>query len=236
MKKSVKTIVSMIAMAVLTAPAAAQYSQIMENILQNTDPAITGPVIVVGDGDSFSIPEPLILRPETKDSATEFFPMRKNRIYEYEHTSSEFLGTRKLTIEYLDYSEKEGFLTARLTAHNRTTPWVEDYSVQFKSDGLHSTSSPLGGPRVEIPLPLYQNRSWTEGQLYNRVTSLKYRTTVPAGTFEGCVKILSKIGGGDAGSAYRVYAPGVGLVEEALSAEDRQDHIRLVSIKQIVQL
>ena len=236
MNKSVKAIVSIIAMAVLTAPAAAQYSQIMENVLQNTDPAIAGPVIVVGNGDSFSIPEPLILRPETKDTATEFFPMVKNRIYEYEYTSSEFLGARKLTIEYLDYSEKEGFITARLTAYNRTTPWVEDYSVQFKGDGLHATSSPLGGPRVEIPLPLYQNRSWTEGSHYSRVTSLKHKATVPAGTFEGCLKILTRIGGGDAGSAYRIYAPGVGLVEEALSAEDRQDHIRLVAIKQVVQL
>jgi hypothetical protein len=236
MKKSVKTLVSIFALAAFAAPAFAQYSQVMENVLQNTDPAITGPVIVVGNGDSFSIPEPLILRPENKDDATEFFPMRKSRIYEYEYTSSEFLGSRKLTIEYLDYSEKEGFLTARLTAYNRTTPWVEDYSVQFKGDGLHATSSPLGGPRVEIPLPLYQNRSWSEGQFYNRVTSLKHRTTVPAGTFEGCLKILTKIGGGDAGSAYRVYAPGVGLVEEALSAEDRQDHIRLVAIKQVVSL
>ncbi|MDT8286019.1 MAG: hypothetical protein RQ748_02825 [Elusimicrobiales bacterium] len=222
-------------LAAFTATASAQYSQIMENVLQNTDPAIAGPVIVVGGNDSFSIPEPLIVRPETKDSATEFFPMIKNRIYEYEYTSSEFLGTRRLTIAYLDYSEKEGFLTARLTAYNRTTPWVEDYSVQFKGDGLHATSSPLGGPRLEIPLPLYQNRSWSEGQLYNRVTSLRYKTTVPAGQFEGCLKILTKIGGGDAGSAYRIYAPGVGLVEEALSAEDRQDHIRLVSVKQIVQ-
>lgn len=236
MKKSVKTLVSIIALAAFSAPAAAQYSQILENVLQNTDPQIAGPVIVVGNGDSFSIPEPLILKPETKDSATEFFPMRKNRIYEYEYTSSEFLGTRKLTIEYLDYSEQEGLLTARLTAYNRTTPWVEDYSVQFKGDGLHATSSPLGGPRMEIPLPLYQNRSWSEGAYYNRVTSLKYRTTVPAGTFEGCLKILSKIGGGDTGSAYRIYAPGVGLVEEVLSAEDRQDHIRLVAIKQVIQL
>ncbi|MDQ7773854.1 MAG: hypothetical protein RDU13_10055 [Elusimicrobiales bacterium] len=236
MNKSVKAIVSIIALAAFTAPAAAQYEQVMENVLRNTDPAISGPVIVVGNGDAFSIPEPLIIKPETKDTATEFFPMRKSRIYEYEYTSSEFLGSRKLTIEYLDYSEKEGFLTARLTAYNRNTPWVEDYSVRFKADGLHATSSPLGGPRVEIPLPLYQNRSWTEGAYYNRVTSLKHKVTVPAGTFENCLRILTKIGGGDAGSAYRVYAPGVGLVEEALSAEDRQDHIRLVAIKQVVNL
>ncbi len=236
MKKSVKTMVSIIALAAFTAPAFAQYERVMEDVLRNTDPQIAGPVIVVGDGDSFSIPEPLILRPENKAPVTEFFPMLKNRIYEYEYTSSEFLGSRKLTIEYLDYSEKEGFLTARLTAYNRTTPWVEDYSLRFKGDGLYATSSPLGGPRLEMPLPLYQNRSWTEGAYYNRVTSLKHKTTVPAGTFEGCVKILSKIGGGDAGSAYRVYAPGVGLVEEALSAEDRQDHIRLVSIKEVIKL
>lgn len=235
MNKSVKAVISILALAAFSAPAFAQYSQVMESVLQNTDPQIAGPVIVVGNNDSFSIPEPLILRPENKDSATEFFPMIKNRIYEYEYTSSEFLGTRRLTIEYLEYSEKENYLTARLTAYNRTTPWVEDYSVHFKGDGLYATSSPLGGPRLEVPLPLYQNRSWSEGSFYNRVTSLRYRTSVPAGDFEGCLKILSKIGGGDAGSAYRIYAPGVGLVEEALSAEDRQDHIRLVAIKQIVR-
>lgn len=236
MKKSVKALVTIFAMAAFTAPAAAQYSEIMENIIRNTDPQIGGPVIVVGPGDSFAIPEPLIIKPESKDTATEFFPMIKNRIYEYEYTSSEFLGSRRLTLEHLDYSEKEGFLTVRLTAYNRNTPWVETFSVQFKGDGLHATSSPLGGPRMEIPLPLYQNRSWTEGSYYNRVTSLKHKVTVPAGTFENCVRILTKIGGGDAGSAYRVYAPGVGLVEEALSAEDRQDHIRLVAIKQVVKI
>lgn len=233
MNKSLKAIVSIAALAAFTVPAGAQYEQLLENVLRNTDPAIAGPVIVVGNGDAFAIPDPLVIKPETKDTATEFFPMRKSRIYEYEYTSSDFPGTRKLTIEHLDYSENEGVLAARLTAYNRDTPWVEDYGVRFKADGLHATSSPLGGPRVEIPLPLYQNRSWTEGAYYNRVTSLKHRITVPAGTFEGCLRILTRIGGG-AGSAYRVYAPGVGLVEEALSAEGRRDHIRLAAIKQVL--
>jgi hypothetical protein len=43
------------------------------------------------------------------------------------------------------------------------------------------------------------------------------------------MKVTTKIGGGDAGSAERYYAPGIGLVYEEVRGEDVQETIKLIS-------
>jgi len=52
---------------------------------------------------------------------------------------------------------------------------------------------------------------------------------VPAGAYNGCLKITTRLSGGDAGSAERYYAPGVGLVYERINSEDRQETLKLTS-------
>jgi hypothetical protein len=78
-------------------------------------------------------------------------------------------------------------------------------------------------------VPLTYNMTWNEGSDRSRVAALNAKVTVPAGAYNGCLKISTRLNGGEAGTAERYYAPGVGLVYEQVISEDRQDTIKLTA-------
>ncbi|MBI4656332.1 MAG: hypothetical protein HY746_06250 [Elusimicrobia bacterium] len=174
------------------------------------------------------------LTEETKDAANSpsplsYFPMEKKMRYEYEYTSSEFLGTKRVVVEFVEYSEKDYTTTVKVTVIRGSKIQSGTFFIQLTEKGLHSSDSILAGKRTEIPFPLYRGKTWEEGSNTYRITSLNAKTAVPAGSFENCLKITAKIGDGDAGTASRYYASGTGLVYEEILGEDVQEKIQLVS-------
>ena len=82
---------------------------------------------------------------------------------------------------------------------------------------------------VEFPLPPVVGASWTAGGDSLRIASDRATVSTPAGRFTDCLKVEVLLAGGDAGSAERFYAPGLGLVRESISEEGEPSDKRLLS-------
>jgi TIR domain len=85
---------------------------------------------------------------------------------------------------------------------------VREFEVVKREDGFFE------GRRLILPMPISIGTSWSEYNLSCAITSLTATTKGPAGTFDNCLQVSYSIAGGDAGSGYRLYAPGVGLIRE----------------------
>jgi len=192
----------------------------------------------VKNSKAFSVPEPVPYYETNKNSSETqdpylYLPIFTKAIYEYEFTSSEFSGTKKVVVEYKDYSEKDSQASATIYFYNKKEVKTFDLNIKIKNNGLFVTGSILEGARTEIPIPLFKGKEWSENSNKNRVSSFSARIQTPAGNFENCLKIVTAIAGGDAGNAERYYAPNIGLIYEKISAEDKQELIRLVSYKKL---
>ncbi|OGR65037.1 MAG: hypothetical protein A2X31_07730 [Elusimicrobia bacterium GWB2_63_22] len=220
----------------LAAPMTASAGQggAIARVLRVTDPVLSDAFRQAQEGmPIFTVPAPVSISPNderTSDTpAADYLPLNKRVVYEYEYTSSEFLGAKVIRVEFLGYSEAEKSAAVNMIIFNKNKPKVSNFVIAAGPTGIRSSDSPIYGPRLEIPFPLAYNQTWHEGSDRNRVAALNAKVTVPAGVYSGCLKITTRLNGGEAGSAERYYAPGVGLVYEQLISEDRQDTIKLTA-------
>jgi hypothetical protein len=219
--------------AVIAAPSAhAQYGA-MQNVVNHTDPALSA---AFRDAQQnmpvFSVPAPVSISKEDRETNTppaDFLPLNKRAVYEYEYTSSEFQGAKVIRVEFLSWSDADRTAAVNMIIFNKNKPKVSNFVISSGPSGIRSSDSPIYGPRLEIPVPLTYNMTWNEGSDRSRVAALNAKVTVPAGAYNGCLKISTRLNGGEAGTAERYYAPGVGLVYEQVISEDRQDTIKLTA-------
>ncbi|HCC48948.1 MAG TPA: hypothetical protein DEQ38_12650 [Elusimicrobia bacterium] len=220
--------------SLISAPlgAAAQYGA-LNNVLSATDHTLSQAFREAGAGmPVFSVPAPVSISTDERYSDTpaeQYLPLSKRAVLEYEYTSSEFTAPKTIRLEYLSYSDKDKTAMINMIIFNKTRPKVSNFVVIAGENGVRSSDSPVYGARLEFPLPLTYNSVWNEGPDRSRVAALNAKVTVPAGAYTGCLKITTRLSGGDAGSAERYYAPGVGLVYEQINSEDRQETVKLVS-------
>lgn len=231
MKKFVK---SFIYISLICAPlgAAAQYGA-LNNVLTATDHTLSQAFREAGAAmPVFSVPAPVSISADERYSdtpASEYLPLGKRAVLEYEYTSSEFTASKTIRVEYLSYSDKDKTALVNMIIFNKTRPKVSNFVVVAGENGVRASDSPIYGPRLEFPLPLTYNSVWNEGPDRSRVAALNAKIAVPAGAYSGCLKVTTRLSGGDAGSAERYYAPGVGLVYERINSEDRQETVQLIS-------
>ena len=232
MKKFVNTVIFA---AVMAAPLAAQAQTAVDRVLSVTDPVMAAAFRQAGQTmPIFTVPAPVSISKDDRSSDTpaeDYLPLNKKAVYEYEYTSSEFPGSKVIRVEFLAWSDSDKSASVNMIIFNKTKPKVSNFSIAATPSGIRASDSPLYGPRVEIPMPLAYNMTWNEGSDRSRVAALNAKITVPAGTYNGCLKITTRLNGGEAGSAERDYAPGVGLVFEQIISEDRQDTIKLTSFQ-----
>ena len=231
MKKFVKTFIYI---SLVTAPLTGAFAQTgaIEKILNNTDAVLAaGFLTAMKNMPAIPAPAPenIVLEKAVYTPAEEYLPIKRKVIYTYEYTSGDFRGSRVLTVEYLEYSEKDSSVKVTMTTFDHNKPKLDTFVLFSTRAGIHALNSPLAGPRLEIPSPAAYNAAWDEGSDRNRIAAVNAKITVPAGSFTNCLKISSRLGGGDTGTAERYYAPGVGLLFEQILAEDKQETIKLTS-------
>jgi len=207
-------------------------NQAMKKIFAETDrSAFSAEIIEKAINADFNISEPACRGKQAKvtDAALTYFPINRKITYEYEYTSTDFIGSKRLLFTIKNYSEKDATASVDVTIikGNKTSKFY--FKMQLKHNGIYSSNSFLSGPRLEIPSSIYRGKTWIENGNKNWISSIKARINLPAGKFENCVKIKTKIGNGDAGEASRYYAKGIGLIYEEWEAEDRSDILKLTS-------
>jgi len=171
--------------------------------------------------------------PQIINNAALYFPASRGMRLEYAYTSSEFPGTKIIILNIEDTFDEGTNVSARikmLIRHNGRT-FSKSYTVTRTASGVFSSDSVTGGKRQEFAVPITPGRRWKEGTAVSRIASLKGVIAVPAGNYRNCLKVVTKLSGGDGGSAIRYYAPKVGLVFDDYLGEERQDHLRLISFK-----
>ena len=166
--------------------------------------------------------------------ARDYFPLKENMRYEYSYNSSEFEGEAKIFIDILKVVKKEGKTTAqaKMTFNLRDTHETE-YEIKKDKKWVVTTDGIVIGGRREFPLPVKEGAKWDESPDANEIVSLTDKLSLKAGKFLQCMKVLTKIAGGDAGTAVRYYAPDVGYVFEDYYAEDKICKVELLSIAKL---
>ncbi|MEA3307115.1 MAG: hypothetical protein U9Q34_04970 [Elusimicrobiota bacterium] len=247
MKKLSSLIVITLLTFAVSAKAESSYS-LLEGILSNTDSQMipeTQNSLEIFEAAADIVPKtknamyhtaflPDPTDPEDKGdkitgAAMDYYPIDKSMIYEYEYTSTDFLGSKKVIFEFVNYSEKDNSVNVNVTIIKGSKSYKMTYNLTLAYDGIYSTNSFLEGPRLEMPNSIYRGKAWTKGANKNWISSVRSRVDIPAGYFEGCVRIKTRIGDGDAGSAVRYYSRGIGLLYEEWQAEDKVETLRLIS-------
>ncbi len=160
-----------------------------------------------------------------------YLPIFKKIKYEYSYKSTNFIGEKKIEVEFVEYSEKELLTKATITYYNKKDVKRKDFEFRVSEKGIIATDSIIGGKRIEIPIPLFKDKRWTENGNENRVIGFSSKVETPYGSFNNCLKILTNIKGNEVGKRERYYAPGIGLVKEILKVEERVDIIELVKVE-----
>ncbi len=164
----------------------------------------------------------------------DYFPLKAMMRYEYEFKSSEFDGVATVFIDILKVSKKGKTETAhaRMIFRLRDENIVE-FKIKKDNKWVITTDGITVGGRKEFPLPPSEGKRWNEPPDYNEIISMTDKVSVKAGRFSNCLKVMTKISGGDAGIAFRYYAPGVGYILEDWKGEDKHMYAELVSIKKL---
>lgn len=202
---------------------------ILENAIEDAISNFVPPAPVPDDLKDSVIDRDALNLSTEQEIGLNYFPIKKNIKLEYEYTSSEFLGKKRVIIEISEYSEKDNSAKAKMIIFKGNRYESTDYNIYITESGILATDSILDGKRTEIAFPVKLGKVWTEGRNKNRISSLNAKITVPAGELTNCIKIITKIADGDAGSAVRYYAPGIGLVYEEVKGEDVQETIKLLN-------
>lgn len=163
-----------------------------------------------------------------------YFPLKGKTRYEYEFKSSEFDGIAKVYIDIIDITQKNKMTTAnaRMTFILRDEH-ITEFKIKKDDKWVITTDGIVVGGRKEIPVNPKEGFKWDEYPDANEIVSMTDKVSIKAGKFSNCVKVLTKIAGGDAGMASRYYAPDVGYVMEDYSAEDKNCFVELVSVSKL---
>ena len=151
---------------------------------------------------------------------SDYFPVAAGMFWTYEADSSR--GRRTVRVEVVSAEESGGVTRAAGRSRVGTGSWLE-FSVVVGPDAVRVEGV------VEFPLPPVVGASWAAGGDLLRIASDRAVVSTPAGRFTGCLKVEVLLAGGDAGSAERFYAPGLGLVRESISEEGEPSDKRLLS-------
>jgi hypothetical protein len=144
---------------------------------------------------------------------TDYFPLEEGLTLEYRTKNAG--GEGRMSIEVLCVRREGSNIKARC---RRTTKWGDEKRTT-EYDVLKDPTGVYAGPEPEFPLPASLGRKWSRYPNDYELAALDAVTTVPAGTFRDCLKVSYLIGGGDAGSGERYYAPSVGFVREVCTDE-----------------
>lgn len=164
----------------------------------------------------------------------DYFPLKEKTRYEYELKSSEFDGVATVYIDIIRVKKrnKTTIADARMIFKLRDEN-ITEFKIKKDNKWVITTDGITVGGRKEFPLPVEEGKKWDEYPDYNEIISLTDKVSVKAGKFSNCLKVMTKINGGDGGIAFRYYAPDVGYILEDWKGEDRQMYAELVSIRQL---
>ncbi len=161
----------------------------------------------------------------------EYFPLKEKTRYEYKFTSTEFDGTARVLIDILAVRKKgdKTVAEARMIFELRDSH-TTNYLITRDAKWLTTADGVIIGGRREFPLPAEEGSRWSEPPDSSEVVSLSDKVSIKAGKFANCMKIVTKLGGGDAGKSVRYYAPGVGYILEEYNGEDKTCELELLSV------
>ncbi|PIU17709.1 MAG: hypothetical protein COT18_12565 [Elusimicrobia bacterium CG08_land_8_20_14_0_20_59_10] len=202
-------------------------AQSLSGILGATDPALAAAARLALQNKSF-VPQVSAPVKSVKDAAgpADYLPLQRGGVYTYEYYSSAFKGTRTMRLEFGAFSYRDNSVTVTRTIFDRNTRQESVFKLYYTQSGIQATSSPLAGPRLEMPSAVTYNLAWDEGANHSRVAAVKASIKTASGNFNG-VRILTSLDGG--GTINRYYAPGIGLVAEQLLTSGKYETINLVS-------
>jgi len=152
---------------------------------------------------------------------TAYYPINPGDRYVYLLESSEFSSPATVYIDILSAREEGELEKAEVRMIFRLQDYdTAEYEVSCGNGWVVSQNGIVTGGRKEFPLPPKKGCAWNESPDICEITSISEKVRVGAGDFEGCMKVETKISGGDGGRSARYYAPGTGLVLEEYYGED----------------
>lgn len=164
----------------------------------------------------------------------DYFPLKDQTRYEYIFTSTEFEGTAKVYIDILSVAKK----AAKTVAQARMIFELRDshttnYVITRDAKWLTTADGVVIGGRREFPLPVKEGAKWDEYPDASEVVSLSDKVSIKAGKFAKCMKVVTRLAGGDSGKSVRYYAPGVGYILEEYNGEDKTCELELVAVTKV---
>ncbi|MEA3306659.1 MAG: hypothetical protein U9Q34_02640 [Elusimicrobiota bacterium] len=164
----------------------------------------------------------------------DYFPLKNNTRLEYLFESTEFEGEAQVYIDLFQVHKKADstIAHAKMTFILRDTT-VDDYTITKGKKWMTTANGVIIGGRREFPLPVKVGAEWDESPDASKITSISEKVSVKAGKFEKCMKVVTRLSGGDSGKSVRYYAPGIGYILEKYLAEDETCKIELVSISKL---
>ena len=166
--------------------------------------------------------------------AAEYFPLKENTRFEYKYRSTEFEGIAKVFIDIVKVGKKSGKTVAQVEMiFELRDTHTDEYTITKDAKWLTTADGVMVGGRREFPLPPKEGFIWNESPDANEIVSMSDKVSIKAGKFQNCMKIVTRLAGGDAGKAVRYYAPGVGYILEEYTGEDKTCELELVSVGKI---
>lgn len=164
----------------------------------------------------------------------DYYPLKAKTRYEYEVKSTEFEGVATVYVDILKVYKKGSTTTAdaRMTFKLRDEH-VSEFKIKKNNKWVITTGGVTIGGRKEFPIPPKEGVKWDDYPDSNEIVSMTDKISIKAGKFSNCMKVLTKIAGGDGGIAVRYYAPDIGYVLEDYKGEDRQIYAELVSVREL---
>lgn len=164
----------------------------------------------------------------------EYFPLKEKTRYEYKFTSTEFEGIARVFIDILTVKKKAAktVAEARMIFELRDSHTTQ-YLITRDAKWFTTADGVIIGGRREYPLPPKEGAKWEEYPDSSEVVSLSDKVSIKAGKYAKCMKIVTMLGGGDAGKSVRYYAPGVGYILEEYNGEDKTCELELVAISKV---
>lgn len=151
---------------------------------------------------------------------SDYFPLVEGLALEYRSKSHEGDGGYRFEVVS---AVQEG---AGTVAHCRRIPSSGGRAYDFTA--RKDAAGVFCGKSKEFPLPAEPGRRWTRAPNSYEIAAVDAVKMVPAGTFRGCLRVVYRIAGGDAGCGERLYAPGVGFIYEMCADEADPFEILLV--------
>ncbi|MFA6584766.1 MAG: hypothetical protein WCS77_10755, partial [Elusimicrobiaceae bacterium] len=121
--------------------------------------------------------------------------------------------------------------TVKMTVFLKNHETSSVYSITKDKNSVTSYDGIVIGGRKEFPLPSVEGAQWNEYPDANEIVSATDKLKLGNVKYEKCLKVLSLIAGGEAGTAVRYYAPDVGYIHEVYNAEDLQAEVTLLRVE-----